>query len=155
MKITGFTLIEIMVVLTLVFTLHMLGSQSYSRQVNKAKLLQAQADLLLLADKLEQYKLFNLSYIGAAGNKTSPDNTGQPWIMNPYSPSNGPQAEGLFSLSIAEITNNGFGFQITATPISSSDKTQLGRLYYFSDGRKAYDKNRDGELTPNEFCWDC
>lgn len=155
MKTTGFTLVEIMVVLTLVVTLHMVASQSYSRQVNKAKLLQAQADLLLLADKLEQYKLFNLSYFGAAGNKTSPDNTGKPWIMNPYSPSNQPQAERLFSLSIAEITNNGFDFQIMATPISSSDKNQLGRLHYFSDGRKAYDKDMDGELTPNEFCWDC
>ncbi|MEC7509784.1 MAG: prepilin-type cleavage/methylation domain-containing protein, partial [Pseudomonadota bacterium] len=30
-----------------------------------------------------------------------------------------------------------------------------GTLFYFSDGRKGWDKNNNGSLESDEYCWSC
>ena len=154
----AFSLIELLVVLSIISLLITLGSHNYVAQIKKSKLLQAQSDLLTFASRFEQYKLFNLTYFGAAGTQISPENTGKPWIYQSFSPANKPEQQRLFDLSILSVSDDGLQYQIIATPsvqagIASS--STYGVLIYYSDGRRGYDKNNDGDLTDNEMCWDC
>jgi type IV pilus assembly protein PilE len=155
MKVKGFSLIELLVVLSILFSLLTLGVQSYVRHIDKTKLIQAQSDLLMLAGKLEQYKLFNGSYLGAAGSQTSVTNTGSPWIFQAYSPANKLEQDAIFSLVISFVSINGLEYQIMATAINDKDKNRYGALIYYFDGRRGYDKNKDGEFASDELCWDC
>ena len=163
MNVKGFSLIELLVVVSILCGLLALGGQRYVQHIEKTKLTQAQSDLLTLASKLEQYKLFNGSYLGAAGSSNSAQsagtssvtNTGSPWIFQPYSPSNKAEKDAVFYLLISFVSNNGLEYQITATAISDKDKIHYGVLIYYSDGRRGYDKNKDGQFTNNELCWDC
>jgi len=154
-KTKAFSLIELLVVLSIITLLLTLGSQSYVRHIQKSKLLQAQSDLLMLASRLEQYKLFNLNYLGAAGTQTSPENTGKPWVFKSYSPAHKPEHERFFDLSISHVSNSGSEYQITATPIAENSASDYSVLIYYSDGRRGYDKNQDGFFTDDEMCWDC
>jgi type IV pilus assembly protein PilE len=163
MKVKGFSLIELLVVVSILFGLLALGRQRYVQHIEKTKLTQAQSDLLILASKLEQYKLFNGNYLGAAGSRSSGDgtgespvtNTGSPWIFQAYSPANKLEQDAIFTLAISFVSNNGLEYQITATAINDKDKKRYGVLIYYSDGRRGYDRNKDGEFANNEQCWDC
>lgn len=156
----GFSLIELLVVLSIVSMLLTFGGQNYVRYIKNSKLLQAQSDLLMFASRLEQYKLFNLGYLGAAGSQISPENTGKPWIFQTYSPTNKSEQERLFNLSIFYVSDSGLDYQIVATPASQENTNipealQYGALIYYSDGRRGYDKNKDGEFANSELCWNC
>lgn len=167
MRVKGFSLIELLVVVSILFGLLALGGQRYVQHIEKTKLTQAQSDLLILASKLEQYKLFNGNYFGAAGSRPSGDssaegagqsqvtNTGSPWIFQAYSPANKLEQDAIFNLAISFVSNNGLEYQITATAINDKDKKRYGVLIFYSDGRRGYDKNKDGEFASNELCWDC
>lgn len=157
-KYGGFSLIELLVVLSIITLLSSLGSQGYVRHIQNSKLLQAQSDLLMLASRLEQYKLFNLNYFGTAGTQESPENTGEPWIFEPHSPANKPEQDRDFDLSISYISDTGTQYQIIATPVVKVGKRadlNNGALIYYSDGRRGYDKNKDGDFSDNEMCWNC
>jgi type IV pilus assembly protein PilE len=73
----GFTLIELMIVVTVVAILAMLALPSYTRQVQKSRRAQGKADLTELAQQLEREFTVNRSYAGyALGFTTSPRDPG-------------------------------------------------------------------------------
>lgn len=159
-KTKGFSLIELMLVLSIIALLVTLGSQGYVRHIEKSKLIQVQSDLLVFASRLEQYKLFNSNYFGAAGSQMSPENIGKPWVFEAYSPANKPEAKRAFDLSIYYVSDSGLEYQIIAAPTGKkADVTganyDSGIFIYYSDGRRGYDKNKDGYVTDDEMCWDC
>ncbi|WP_341206232.1 prepilin-type N-terminal cleavage/methylation domain-containing protein [uncultured Psychrosphaera sp.] len=156
----GFSLIELLLVLSIISMLLTFGVNRYVDYIHRGSLLQAQSDLLMLGSRLEQYKLFNVSYFGAAGSQVTPENTGAPWIFQSYSPADKPEQKRLFNLSILYVSDSGLEYQIVATPIENKTvhtqkRPSFGRLIYYSDGRKGYDKNNDGEFSATEMCWDC
>jgi type IV pilus assembly protein PilE len=158
LKGNGFSLVELLVVLSIITLLISVGSKSYVRHIQKSKLLQAQSDLLMLASRMEQYKLFNLNYFGTAGTQASPENTGKPWIFESHSPANKPEQDRDFNLSIFYVNDSGSQYQITAIPFvqdGQNSSVNNGALIYYSDGRRGYDTNKDGYFTDNEMCWDC
>ena len=46
-------------------------------------------------------------------------------------------------------------YELKATPVSGSAQATDGALFYFSDGRKGWDKNNNGNLESSEYCWSC
>lgn len=153
----GFSLIELLIVVSILGVLASVIYPSYTRHTQGAYRAQAQADLLDFATAMERHKATNFSYGGAAGSQSSPSDTGSPWIFPTQSPSNGGDA--VYTLSIQSVANNGRTFEIRAVPVSSgpvgSGGMQEGMMSYFSDGRKAYDADRDGSYSADEFCWNC
>ena len=155
-RVSGFSLIELLIVVSILGVLASVIYPSYTRHTQGAYRAQAQADLLDFATAMERHKATNFSYSGAAGSQASPEDTGSPWIFPTQSPATG---EVVYNLSIESVTNNGRAFEIRAVPDTDgpvgSGSMREGMMSYFSDGRKAYDADRDGSYAASEFCWNC
>ena len=155
----GFTLLELLIVVSIIGILASFIYPSYTKHSQGAYRTQAQVDLLDFATAMEKHKATTFSYKGAAGSEATPTDTGVPWIYSDQSPANNPTAEKVYSLTIHDVGSNGRTFELRATPYASgpvgSGSMKEGMLSYFSDGRKAYDANKDGSYAASEFCWSC
>lgn len=152
MKMKGFTLIELMIVVAIVGIIASIAYPSYLGFVKNGKRSAAQADLMALAAAMQRHKAGNFSYKGAASGG---GDTGAPAVFHTYSPSNEPAANKQYNLVIATVNASGSSYSLTATPVSGTSQADDGVLYYFSDGRKGWDKNDDGTLANSEYCWKC
>ena len=155
----GFSFLELLIVVAIIGILASVIYPSYSRHSQGVYRTQAQADLLDFATAMERHKATTFSYSGAAGSEASPTDIGVPWIFSDQSPANNPAADKVYSLTIHDVSNNGRSFEIRATPYSGgpvgSGSMKEGMLSYFSDGRKAYDADKDGTYAASEYCWSC
>ncbi|GAB3004151.1 type IV pilin protein [Psychrosphaera aestuarii] len=153
----GFTLVEMLVTLAIIGILSSVIYPSYTRYVVSSYRAQAQADMLEFATAMERHKATTFSYAGAAGTQGSPADTGEPWIFAAHSPSDKPEADKKYTLTIEAIENNGRSYEIKATPVNQTygDPMSDGVMSIFSDGRKAYDANKDGNYSADEYCWNC
>lgn len=152
---SGFTLTELLIVVTLVITLLFVGSNSYSNSVDNSYQVQAQSDLIHLALKMQRHYVMNRHYFGLAGNQSAPQDTGTPWVYTGYSPSRSVEPNKLYTLSIAEVSSDGQSFVIKAEPVGSTAQKLLKPLLYSSTGERALDANNNGVFDENEYCWDC
>jgi type IV pilus assembly protein PilE len=147
----GYTLMELMVAVAIIGIITSVAYPSYLNFLNGSRRGAAQADLIAFAAAMERHKAANFSYNGAA----SSGNTGAPSIFQSYSPSTESEANKKYDLSISSVSPTGTSYVIIATPVSSTPQAGDGVLYYFSDGRKAWDVNDDGNLATAEYCWSC
>ncbi|TDF38631.1 type IV pilin protein [Alteromonadaceae bacterium M269] len=148
----GFTLTELMIAVAIVGIITSVAYPSYLQFLNGSRRSTAQADLIAFAAAMERHKAANFSYNGAG---VAGANTGAPSVFQTHSPSTEPAADKKYDLAISTVSATGTSYIITATPVSSSPQQGDGVLYYFSDGRKAWDINDDGNLSASEFCWAC
>ena len=146
----GFSLIELMIVVTIIGILAGIAYPSYQSMVVSGYRATGQADLLALAAAMERHHSGEFSYKGAGANG---GDTGAPAIFAAYSPSSEPEANKRYSLTISAA--DAIGYQLKATPASSTTQSKDGALYYFSDGRKGWDSNNNGTLEDAEYCWSC
>lgn len=148
----GFTLMELMIAVAIVGIITSIAYPSYLNFLTGSRRGAAQADLVAFAAAMERHKAANFSYNGAA---SSGSNTGSPSIFQTYSPATEPEANKKYDLAISSVSSTGTSYVITATPVTSTPQQGDGVLYYFSDGRKAWDVNGDGNLSTAEYCWSC
>lgn len=151
-KQNGFTLVELMIVVGIVGIIATIAYPSYQNMINNTSRSTAQGDLMSLATALERHNVSNFSYNGAAAGAT---NTGSPAIYASYSPATESAANKKYDLTIDSVAANGLSYVIKANPVSGSSTEGTGALFLFSDGRKAWDKDADGNLSANEYCWSC
>ena len=149
---SGFTLVELMIVVAIIGIITAIAYPSYQNLVNGSYRSTAQSDLLGLASAMERHYSATFSYEGAAASGGTP---GSPTVFKTYSPSSEPVANKRYDLTIVSVGTNGTDFQIKATPVTSSQSKDDGSLFYFSDGRKGWDQNNNGTLETSEYCWTC
>lgn len=146
----GFSLIELMIVVAIVGIIAAIAYPSYQGVIADGYRGTGQADLLGLASAMERHHSGSFSYKGAGA---SGGDTGAPSIFATHSPSSEPAANKRYNLTIqsASVTS----YELRATPVSGTGQGADGTLYYFSDGRKGWDKNNNGSLETAEYCWSC
>ncbi|WP_166425089.1 type IV pilin protein [Paraglaciecola sp. 20A4] len=145
---SGFSLMELMIAVAIVGIVSMIAYPSYQSYLVDSKRSVAQSDLMAFAAQFERHKLANFSYAGAGINA---NDTGSPAVFANHSPSSEPAGSKAYNLTIDSLSLGGTAYRIKAQPVLESQ----GALYYYSDGRKAWDQNADGSLSPGEFCWRC
>ena len=79
---TGFTLVELMVVVSILAVLATVGVQSYRRHINEAKINRSIADIKVIELKLQQFHAENDVFPNAL-NDIGMQNLSDPW-ENPY-----------------------------------------------------------------------
>ncbi|MCY7295932.1 type IV pilin protein [Alteromonas sp. a30] len=148
----GYSLIELMISVAIVGILASIAYPSYTGFIAGSNRSVGQADLMALAAAMERHKAANYTYQGAAAGGA---NTGTPAIFRTYSPSSEPATNKKYDLTISTVSASGNSFSLSAQPVATSTQSGDGALFYFSDGRKAWDRNNDGALSADEYCWSC
>jgi type IV pilus assembly protein PilE len=123
----GFTLIELMVTVTIVGILAMVAIPQYNRVVKRTEVEMAQGSLETFAAAMERHWSENLTYTGAAGTQASPANTGAPWIFPAEAPLDSNHK--TYDLTIQAATAS--AFTLRAAPKDANDLAQDG--YYEID----------------------
>lgn len=148
----GYTLVELMIVVAIVGIIAAVAYPSYINYTISSYRSAAQADLMALAGAMERHRAANFSYKGAA---TGGADTGSPAIFHAHSPSSEPVTNKRYSLTIDVVNASGSNFVLKATPVSGTNQAGDGALFYYSDGRKAWDKDNGGSISASEYCWRC
>lgn len=148
-KSVGFTLIEILMTMTIVGVLAGVAFPAYQGQVRKARRADAEGALLSFANAMERFFTANNTYLGAAGTKDSPTATGAPWIFAGQAPLEG--SKKYYNLTINEATAT--TYILYATPIDSSPQAhdRCGTLTLTNSGVKDMEGEDDGVQVKD--CW--
>lgn len=152
MRQAGFSLIELMIVVVIVGILAGVAFPAYQGFVSQGYRSTAQADLMALASAMERHRAAAHTYEGAAIGGA---NTGKPAIFHGHSPSTEPESAKRYDLVIDTVAASGNSYIIIAKPVSGTTQAGDGNLLYYSDGRKAWDKDSSGTIAPSEYCWRC
>ncbi len=149
---TGFSIVELMIVIAIIGLLAGIAVPSYRDQVNKGKRTEGKAALTAAAARMERYYTQNNCYPSAAcGNPTSADsataltNAGIPG----FSGDNATKAAYNISLSVTPQV-----FTITAAPRAPFTDPLCGNLTLANTGRKWTQSNGvSDDATRPEGCW--
>lgn len=147
----GFSLLELMITVAIVGIIASIAYPSYMNFMVASNRGVAQSDLMALAAAMERHKAANFSYKGAA----EAGDTGTPAVFHGHSPASEPAANKRYDLTIEQVSASGNSYQIKASPVAGTPQDGDGDIFYFSDGRKAWDQNNDNALAASEYCWSC
>ncbi|MCO8098609.1 type IV pilin protein [Acinetobacter indicus] len=123
----GFTLIELMIVVAIIAILAAIAYPSYQEYVQRTKRVEAQVELMEIANKLASYKLANGSFYGATLAKVY----GQTSINK--------SGEATYQLSLSSTTSDPtHSWTLTATPQGQMNNS--GNLTLDSTGKRCWEK---------------
>lgn len=138
-KQTGFTLIELMIVVAIVGILAAIAYPSYMEHIRKGNRADAEASLMQLSQFMERYYTGTGRYSKTAGGTDMPDNPAPPFPTGtPYT----------FSIT---VNSAGTSYTATATPnspgVMANDK--CGNLTLTNTGLKG----QTGQNVTTADCW--
>ena len=137
----GFTLVEVLITVTIVAILTAIALPAYQSHIAKARRADAKAALVGLAQAMERHNADTNSYDAAA------DPVGVPIIYPDQVPVRGPSK--FYDLTVENITPNSYLLRATPTGAQAGD----GDLIYSSTGLKQWNKDNSAAIDADENCW--
>lgn len=128
----GFTLIELMIVVTVIAIIATIGYPSYVSYVTRASREAAKSELLQLSNVQEKVYLNSSSY----ATSTTADYNGR--SDGGLGKTTGMTGDGKYSLSIAPTVGPTQVYTITATPVANTSQSGDGNLSISSDGTRTW-----------------
>jgi len=149
----GVTLIELLIVITILGVLAATAYPSYQQHIINAHRSDAKSALKGLALALEDHRTVNFTYSGAADDGAgNPADTGAPLIYYKTTPLQN-TSKIIYNLNID--SNDGNSYTITASPNNPGINATNGKLSLNSQGTQQWDRNNDGDYAdPNENYWE-
>lgn len=148
-KHSGFTLIELMVVIVIIAIVAAVAVPSYRSSVRKAKRVQAKTTLVVASQRLEKCFTENGTYVATSGGVTICDTDAELTAA-------GDNSDGNYTIA---YTRNAADFTITATATSTNgqdEDTGCGRFEIKSTGAKtSYKTTNYSTFTENTNLGDC
>jgi type IV pilus assembly protein PilE len=131
---SGFTLIELMIVVAIIAIIAMIAYPSYQDSVRRAKRIDAQSTMMDIASKLQKYKIARFSFEKADGSFVTLADIG----ATNQIPSTG---TALYTIA---LSNQGLGtWTLTATPKSSTAQFGDGHIVINHRGERCWTKGSD------------
>ena len=129
----GFTLIEVMIVVTIVAILASIAYPSYAQYVRKAQRLELQAELMDISKRLQRYKVANFRYLQAGGTPITLADIGEPVPLNVPR-----QGQALYNITLGDVTAT--TWTLIATPINNTTQQLDGVVSLNHRGEKCWIK---------------
>ena len=126
-KIRGMTLLELMIVMSIIAIIVAIGYPAYRDQVMKSRRAEGMGELLELADRMERFYAGNGTYNGATLGPDADD---------VYETAT---EKGHYNLAITSATTT--VFTITATPVGPQANDKCGTFTLSSTGQKSAGRN--------------
>lgn len=148
---SGFTLIELMIVVAIIGIIAAIAYPSYMDQVQSTRRADAQGALVTFANAMERFYTQNNSYIGADGGTSTISNTltaPDASVFASVSPTDG---NAVYNLRIYNLTAN--SYELRAVPIAGGPQAGDGFLQLSSNGARGWDADNSGGLSGAEQTW--
>ncbi|CAA0108502.1 Fimbrial protein [BD1-7 clade bacterium] len=142
---TGFTLIELMVVVAIAGILSTLAYSSYESSVREGYYKSAQGELISLAMALEDARQRKNVYYKINGETAA---------FSDQAPDSGffPEDNAKnYKLRLVDV--GATHFVIRANPIAGTTVAETGFYELHSSGQKGWDRNKNGNIDVDEQCW--
>jgi type IV pilus assembly protein PilE len=150
-KITGFSLLELLIALVIAAIITSIAVPSYINQIGKTRRKDAQSALMGLAQAMERHFTEKSTYASAANGDPTSDVNGVPPESNVYSseaPLDG--SNKYYDLRITAATSGAY----TLRAIPKNGQAGDGILELSSTGVRRWDKNGDGDtIDSGENSW--
>jgi type IV pilus assembly protein PilE len=143
----GFSLVEIMIVVTIVAILAAIAYPSYLESVRKTHRNEVKAELMDVAKKLQRYKVANFRYLQTNGTPITLANIGEvaPLIIPR-------QGAPRYEITLGGVTAN--TWTLTATPINDTTQQLDGSLSVNHRGEKCWTKGANTCALSDTSNWD-
>ncbi len=146
----GFTLIELMIVVAMIGILSAIAFPTYTRYVIRSQRVAAQGDLMLLTGQMERSYTVNQHYANTADMSKCGNVSSATWSGTVQAPFG--NAKKHYTLTCV-ISDGGQTYVITATPVTTSNQKNDGKMTISSKTLKQWDKNNDGSFSSAENTW--
>ncbi len=145
---TGFTLIELMIVVAIIGILAAIAVPAYGQYIAKAKRAEAEVALVALAQAMERYNANNATYCGVVNGTVGNCATGAPnGIFAQTVPTGGGTA--YYNLRITTLTATDYTLQAQRTGSMANDR--CGTLQLTASGVQSITSNASGTTVTD--CW--
>jgi type IV pilus assembly protein PilE len=146
----GFTLIELVVSLAAVAIFATCAARAYKSYTVRSRRIEAETQLLQLAQKLEQnYAQFDTYGLAVTANGVA-DHPTPADLGFPQSPA--PPEAPVYTIEFPSPPTSTY-FLIRATPLATAINARDGFLQLDSTGLKSWDRNNDTAITADEQTW--
>ena len=137
----GFTLIELMIVVAIIGILAAIAYPSYTQYTIRTKRVDAQSEMLFIAQRMQTYK---------AANGTFKDATVTTVYGGTVTPK---QGTALYDLAFSPSPTTANGWTLVATPIAGKAQSGNGAMTLTDSGVQCWYKEKDTFTVGTDTCY--